>query len=187
MISPTISPHDPHTVVEHCDMTGAYITHDDGNSWRMFNLLSGTDTFAFDPTRNNVIYAGNVALWRSENHGRSWSMIFPNPHDNTVEHQVGDHADVFLTSDDAAYPGAGGISAIAVDPADSRHLYIAFTKDQSTAAAHVSRSLFSVPSSTSSTREPPASAIYVSTDDGVSWKRLAPIPQRALLLTFRSG
>src|ERR1035437_5687098 len=38
MIAPTISPHDPSLVVEHCDMTGGYITHDDGNSWRMFNL-----------------------------------------------------------------------------------------------------------------------------------------------------
>ena len=38
MISPTISPHDPAVVVEHCDMTGSYITLDGGQSWRMFNL-----------------------------------------------------------------------------------------------------------------------------------------------------
>ena len=186
MIAPTISPHDPHLVVEHCDMTGGYITHDDGNSWRMFNLVTGIDTFAFDPSHKNVIYAANMALWRSENSGRSWSMIFPNPKENTVEHQVGDHSDVFLTSDDAAYPGAGGISAIAVDPNDSRRLYIAFTKEHSTSTAHVSRSLFSVPA-TAATKENSDSSILVSSDSGTSWKRLAPIPERALLLTFDGG
>ncbi len=120
MIAPTISPHDPHLVVEHCDMTGGYITHDDGNSWRMFNLRSGIETLAFDPTNKDVIYAANEALWRSENRGKSWSMIFPDPHKNTVEHQVGDHADIFFTSDTASYPGEGSISAIAIDPHDAR-------------------------------------------------------------------
>jgi photosystem II stability/assembly factor-like uncharacterized protein len=186
MIAPTVSPHDPHLVVEHCDMTGGYITHDDGNSWRMFNLRSGIDTFAFDPSDKNVIYAGNIALWRSENRGKSWSMIFPDPHKKTFEHQVGDHSDVFLTSDDRSYPGAGGISAIAIDPSDSRRIYVAFTKDHSTSAIPVSRSLFSA-SSESSKRKHPGSAIYVSPDRGISWKRLAPIPQRALLLTFDAG
>src|SRR5207244_13192942 len=38
MVAPTISPHDPRLVVEHCDMTGAYITHAGRQSWGMFNL-----------------------------------------------------------------------------------------------------------------------------------------------------
>ncbi len=163
MIAPTVSPHDPHLVLEHCDMTGGYITDDDGNSWRMFNLRAGIETFAFDPSDKNVIYAGNVALWRSENRGKFWSMIFPDPHRNTVEHQVGDHSDVFLTSDDRTYPGAGTVTAIAIDPSDSGRLYVAFTKEHST------------------------SAIYVSANRGISWKQLAPISQRALLLTFQAG
>lgn len=186
MIAPTISPHDPRLVLEHCDMTGGYITHDDGNSWRMFNLLTGLDGFAFDPKDKNIIYAANAALWRSENQGRSWSMIFPDPRKNTVEHQVGDHSDVFLTTDDASYPGAGGISAVAIDPTDSRRLYIAFTKEHSMSTAHVSRSLFSVPAA-AATKENSNSSVLVSSDSGISWKQLAPIPQNALLLTFHNG
>ena len=38
MTHPTISPHDPNVVLVGCDMTGAYITYDGGESWRMFNL-----------------------------------------------------------------------------------------------------------------------------------------------------
>ncbi|MGB6109490.1 MAG: hypothetical protein WBG35_00095, partial [Acidobacteriaceae bacterium] len=185
MIAPTISPHDSSLVLEHCDMTGGYITHDNGNSWRMFNLLTGLDGFAYDSSDKNVIYAANAALWRSENQGKSWSMIFPDPRKNTVEHQVGDHADVFLTTDDVSYPGAGGISAIAIDPKDSKRIYIAFTKEHPMSTAHVSRALFSVPA-TAATQENSNSLILVSYDHGTSWKRLAPIPESALLLTFEN-
>ena len=98
MIAPTISPHDPNIVVEHCDMTGAYITLDGAQSWRMFNLRGVVNSFAFDPENPKVIYAGNQALWRSEDTGRTWSMVFPNPKRNTIEHQNGDHSEFTLTT-----------------------------------------------------------------------------------------
>lgn len=160
MIAPTISPHDSSLVVEHCDMTGGYITHDNGDSWRMFNLRIGFEAFAFDPGNKNVIYATNDALWRSEDQGKSWSMILPNPKRNTVEHQVGDHSDIFFTTDDPSYPGSGSIFAVVVDPHDSNRIYIAFTK------------------------RPSGSGVYVSNDRGASWKELAPLPEKAVLLTM---
>src|SRR6266480_4595355 len=57
MFHPTISPHDPNTVLVACDMTGAYITHDAGKSWRMFNLRGVVRFFVFDPLDQKVIYA----------------------------------------------------------------------------------------------------------------------------------
>src|SRR5678816_3471026 len=83
---PTISPHDSGTVLIACDMTGAYITHDAGASWRMFNLGDGVSAYAFDPRDPKVIYAGTGALWRSEDAGTSWRMVWPDPAKNTVEH-----------------------------------------------------------------------------------------------------
>jgi len=129
MICPAVSPHDPRIEVEACDMTGAYITLDGGNSYRMFNLRTGISTYAFDPGKPNVIYAANCGLWRSEDTGRTWSLVFPDPKKNTVEHMRGDHADYFLTSDDAAYPSGVEdlrITAIAVDPRNSKSICVAF-------------------------------------------------------------
>ena len=60
MIGPTISPHDSQLVVEHCDMTGGYITRDNGQSWRMFNLRGGIAVFAFDPAC--LLYTSQKAL-----------------------------------------------------------------------------------------------------------------------------
>src|SRR4051795_4534120 len=57
MTHPTISPHDPKVVLVGCDMTGAYITYDGGESWRMINLGSVVSSFAFDPVHPDVIYA----------------------------------------------------------------------------------------------------------------------------------
>jgi len=108
-------------------MTGGYITHDGGQSWRSFGLRTVIETFAYDPHDARVIYAGNAALWRSDDTGRSWRMVFPNPARKTVEHQNGDHADYSLTSEDPAYPRNMRISAIEVLPADSKSISVAFS------------------------------------------------------------
>ena len=163
MIGPTISPHDSSLVVEHCDMTGGYITGDNGRSWRMFNLRGGIRTFAFDAMRENVIYAGNAAVWRTTDRGQSWKMLFPSPLRETVEHQLGDHSDYVLTSGDPVYPGEE-VSAIGTDPAQTQHIYAAFE------------------------RRGQPSVIVFSADDGRSWKRFADLPERiSVLLVNNSG
>jgi photosystem II stability/assembly factor-like uncharacterized protein len=164
-IAPTISPHDPRLVVEHSDMTGGYVTGDNGQSWRMFNLHGGITAVAFDPADPKVIYTGNAALWRSSDSGQTWKMLFPSPARNTVEHQLGDHSDYSLTSSDPAYPG-GDVSAIAIaspngaknGPASAEHFYLSFELK-----GH-------------------PSVIVSSADGGITWSRLATLPQRVWLL-----
>jgi photosystem II stability/assembly factor-like uncharacterized protein len=181
MISPTISPHDSQLVVEHCDMTGGYVTHDNGQSWRMFNLRGVINVFAFDPADPKVIYAGNAALWRSSDSGRTWKMFFPSPAHHTVEHQIGDHSNYSLTSGDPAYPG-GDITAIAIAPGSGannahgspEHLYLAFRH----------RGHSAVDAGGSGHIDPDGTVIVSSVDGGVSWKRLANLPQSIQLLAL---
>jgi hypothetical protein len=184
MIAPTISPHDSRLVVEHCDMTGGYITHDNGLSWRMINLRSVINVFAFDPLDPQVIYAGNAALWRSSDSGRSWKMLFPSPARNTIEHQLGDHSGFTLTSSDPAYPG-GDITAVAIAPrSDSKngyrnreHLYLAFR----------SRGHADVDGGGGGPIDPEGAIIVSSADGGITWSRLATLPQHVLLLATQDS
>jgi photosystem II stability/assembly factor-like uncharacterized protein len=162
-IGPVISPYDSRLVVEHCDMTGGYVTRDNGLSWHMFNLRGGLNALAFDPEDSHVIYAGNAALWQSSDSGQTWRMVFPSPARDTIEHQVGDHSDYSLTSSDPAYPG-GDMSAMAIasradGTAGPEHLYLSFEQ-----------------------RGQPT-VIVSSSDGGNSWSRLATLPEHVLLLT----
>jgi photosystem II stability/assembly factor-like uncharacterized protein len=122
----TISPADANLVVERCDMTSAYITHDGGLSWRMFNLRAGLSVFAFDPANPKRIFAGGAALWRSDDSGQTWRMVFPNPQKKTVEHQNGDHGDYSLTTNDGNYVSGLSITHIAFDPKDQNVVHVAF-------------------------------------------------------------
>ena len=57
MFLPTLSPLNNNDVLVSGDMTGFYISHDGGSSWRMFNLGDRAWFFVFDPVDPKVIYA----------------------------------------------------------------------------------------------------------------------------------
>jgi photosystem II stability/assembly factor-like uncharacterized protein len=138
---PTISPHDSRTALVACDMTGAYLTRDGGATWRIVNLGDTVQFFVFDPLDANVIYAGAGGVFRSVDAGASWKRFFPR------DAQTGtgdDHASGGLRSGGAPIEPA---TALGVDPADSRSLYLAM-----------------------------GSAIWTSPDAGASWQKSADLP-----------
>lgn len=119
---PTISPHDPNRVLVSCDMTGSYITHDGGASWRMFNLRGRSRFFVFDPSNPNVIYAQSFGLFRSADAGKTWSLLHPSPSTITGTGHSDDHAGTVPLLTGPREP----VLSLAVDPAVSSHLYAAF-------------------------------------------------------------
>ena len=121
MFNPTISPHDVNTVLVSCDMTGSYITHDGGRTWRMFNLRGVVNFFAFDPKNPNTIYAHATGLWRSVDGGETWKLISPAPSEVKGVKMSSDHADEIIM---APSDPLGQIYAMAIDPEDSDILYV---------------------------------------------------------------
>jgi photosystem II stability/assembly factor-like uncharacterized protein len=175
MRRPAISPHDARLVVEGCDMTGAYITRDAGESWRMFHLGSVVESFAFDPKDPAVLYATTGALWRSEDAGRTWRLVFPDPEKDTVQHGWGDHAESVFTSADPLYPSGldANIQSMVVDPADSRHLVLA---------------LAATPPGPPGSHPSSRTAVLASRDRGRSWTREGELgTERVFALTVDQG
>ncbi len=148
MFNPTISPHDPNTVLISCDMTGSYITHDGGRIWRMFNLRGVVNFFVFDPLDPKTMYAHATGLWRSTDGGERWNLVYPNPSAVKGVKMNSDHADEQILADPDPLKT---IAALAVDPANSQILYAAAgTKD--------------------------SSALFVSRDYGKSWQKQVSLP-----------
>ena len=154
MFRPAVSPHDPNTVLVACDMTGAYITHDGGKSWRMFNLRGVAEFFVFDPNQKNVIYVQSTALWRSEDNGETWKLVYPKPAAVKGVKMSSDHSDEDVLADPDPL---GTISAMAIDPANSKTLYAA--------AGERNKGPF---------------GLYVSHDAGDSWSKLNDLPGAAM-------
>jgi photosystem II stability/assembly factor-like uncharacterized protein len=150
MFRPVVSPHDPNTAVLSCDMTGAYITHDGGNSWRMFNLRGVVEFFVFDPKDSKVIYAESDGLWRSEDSGETWHYIYPKPSSVKGIQMSSDHSDEEVIADPNPI---GEITAMAIDPADSKVLYL-----------------------TGGNRKAQSGALFVSQDKGSTWKKVVDLP-----------
>ncbi len=173
-IHPAISPHDPKTVVEACDMTGAYITHNGGESWRMFNLGTVVSAFAFDPRDPLVIYAAASALFRSADGGRTWRMLWPDPSRRTKRNGWGDHAETIYTTEDLSYPSGQDVQihAIAVDDIDPACLYMAIQARKSG------------PPGTSA---PEKTSLLTSPDRGRTWSRLNEFSAERIFAIWAEG
>jgi photosystem II stability/assembly factor-like uncharacterized protein len=148
--NPTINPHDSNTILISCDMTGAYITHDGGRSWRMFNLRGTVRFFAFDPSAPKTMYAQVTGLWRSTDDGATWKLVYPKASAVRGVRMNSDHADETIVAEPNLL---GEIAAMAIDPADSKTLYVAAAGENKQAA------------------------LFVSKDSGESWQRQAGLPE----------
>jgi photosystem II stability/assembly factor-like uncharacterized protein len=151
MFHPTISPHDTNTALIACDMTGSFVTHDGGKSWRMFNLRGVVDFFAFDPKDPKTMYANATGLWRSTDGGEHWNLVYPAPSSVKGVHLASDHSDEEILAEPNPL---GTISALAIDPQDPKTLYVAAGSKES-------------------------AALFVSRDAGQSWQKQASLPEAA--------
>jgi len=166
MFLPTVNPEDPDNVFLRCDMTGAYVTHDGGQSWRMFHLRAVVRDFEFDPRNPSTIYAANTGLYRSEDRGLHWSLVYPAPENVIAERMVGDHAEQGFETVNGM-PG-GEIVKVRVHPTDSDRIYLGFIPPFTYSAA-------SAPE-----QEQDLSPLLVSFDRGATWRRLASVKGRRI-------
>ena len=122
---PVFSWSDPENFVVRCDMTGTYFTSNGGESYSQINFANGSSAYAYNPTNNDIIYAGNAALHRSTDGGRNWQQIFPDSKDVTSATYSGDHASFRIkVSANSLYPTDGGsVENIRIDPINTESIY----------------------------------------------------------------
>ena len=171
MFTPTVDPADPEHVFLRCDMTGAYVTFDGGSSWKMLNLRTVVQDFAFDPLQPDRAYAANQGLYVTEDRGLTWRLIYPSPDKILAERMVNDHAAQYYQTGDSLTEYSL-IEKVRVDPENSDRLYAGW------AALSVSRDSLPPLALGDST------AILYSADRGASWRKLGRVFGRHVLALF---
>ena len=122
----TVNPGNPLNVFVSCNMSGAYVTYDGGRKWNMFNLGGTIRDFEFDRSSDSTVYASNDnGLYRSEDLGQNWSLIYPSPEDIVSIELVGDHAERTIVTGDGMPDGP--VDLVRVDPDNSDHLVLGIT------------------------------------------------------------
>jgi photosystem II stability/assembly factor-like uncharacterized protein len=183
VMKPTISPFNVQLVLTHCDMTGVYITHNGGASWKMKNLWNVPDDFEFDPVDSNTIYiatrgflhsedrgSGISLLLRSSDQGEKWRILYPD---------VSKAKKCDLIQSTGLLPsqvieGAidGTIQKVAIDPANNKNIFLGIAplidymgRDKKIKVQENVRLVFSA-------------------DGGLTWKTLAGLPGKNVLEIF---
>ncbi|MEO8766090.1 MAG: hypothetical protein ABI416_17440 [Ginsengibacter sp.] len=151
MFYPEVSPFDPKYAFVSCDMTGAYVTYNSGESWRMFNLHSPVRYYVFDPLDPNTVYAKSVGLFKSTDKGITWNLLYPSPSETTGLVAKGDHAQEIVVTRDSTIRE---VQALAIDPADSKKLFAVISIDK-------------------------AIALYISSDGGLKWVKEKELEKQA--------
>jgi photosystem II stability/assembly factor-like uncharacterized protein len=122
--SPVVSPHDDRDMFILCDMSGFYRSRDAGESFLQMSWGNRAGEAVYHPADANVVYGCSTALYRSEDAGRRWRMLFPKPGDITErwrEHR-GDEADM---QHRAPYWPGGHCATLAVDERDPGTMVLA--------------------------------------------------------------
>ena len=155
MFNPAINPANPNHAFVSCDMTGSFVTYDGGEHWRMFNLRGVVKFYVFDPDNSDIVYAGTSnMLFKSEDRGNSWSVVYPAPHDIVGLTARGDHANEQVVTKDSIVET---IEKMVIDPGNPTSLYLLISSPVN-ANGQDQKSSFS--------------KLKVSNDAGVRWEEI---------------
>lgn len=149
MFNPAVSPFNPDFAFVSCDMGGAFVTYNGGESWRMFHLHNMVRFYVFDPLDSNTVYANALGLYKSTDKGATWRLIYPDSSKINGLVAKGDHAEEEIVMNDSS---ERDVLALAVDPSDSKKLYAAIAINRKT-------------------------ALYFSVDGGAKWDKQRDLPE----------
>lgn len=124
VFTPKISPFNANDMAVTVDMGGVYISHNTGEKWNRRNLNGQVLTAYFDPTRENVVYAGGSGLYRSLDNGDNFELFFPHKNDLKASLNNAENNMRYLYSHSGIYPTDKVVKDVLVNPENSDNVFV---------------------------------------------------------------
>lgn len=124
VFTPEISPFNANEMAVTVDMGGVYISHNAGAKWDRKNLNGQVLTAYFDPTRENVVYAGGSGLYRSTDNGDNFELFFPHKDDLKSSLNNAENNMRYLYTHSGIYPTNMVVKDVLVNPENPDNLFI---------------------------------------------------------------
>ncbi|MBK7713752.1 MAG: hypothetical protein IPJ37_24630 [Bacteroidales bacterium] len=185
-MKPTISPFNENFVFTHCDMTGVYITHNGGETWKMKNLWNVPDDFEFDTSDSGTVYiatrgflhsddrgSGVSLLLRSEDRGERWRIIYPDVSKSRSVEKL--QSTNLLPSDIIEGAIDGSIQKISVSPSDRNTIYLGIAP------------LIDYMAREKQNESESRLTLVISSDFGSTWRSFAKVPGKSVKAIFPSS
>ncbi|HQG76484.1 MAG TPA: hypothetical protein PLS58_03285 [Bacteroidales bacterium] len=183
VLKPTVSPFNKDFVMTHCDMTGVFVSHNGGMTWKMKNLWNVPDDFEFDPVDSNIVYistrgflysedrgSGISLLLRSADRGESWEIIYPEVSRAKKTECI--QSSRLMPSEIIGGAIDGTIQKVEVDPANNARIYLGIAPLIDYMGGRNEESI-------------PGEVFLVSTfNHGQTWNRPVSLPGRKILAIF---
>lgn len=124
VFTPRISPFNANDLIVTVDMGGVYISHDAGEKWHRKNLNGQVLTAYFDPTQENIVYAGGSGLYRSLDNGDNFELFFPRQDDLKASLNNGENNMRYLYTHSGIYPTDKVVKDVLVNPHDTNNVFV---------------------------------------------------------------
>ncbi|MCM1545497.1 MAG: hypothetical protein NC033_00530 [Clostridiales bacterium] len=124
VFTPKISPFNANDMAVSVDMGGVYISRNAGSEWRRKNLNGQVLTAYYDPTQENVVYAGGSGLYKSVDGGDNFELFFPNKDDLTASLNNAENNLRYLYTRSGIYPTEKAVKDVLVNPNDRDNVFI---------------------------------------------------------------
>ncbi len=111
----SIDPFNDNIFAARCDMGGLYLSYDKGGSWTRHNFLGVLSDIDFDEENEGVLWTSGSGLYKSEDHGRTFDLVFPSK-DSIVTQGSGyeNTGETYYTTN-PDYDPSGTLSSIAIN------------------------------------------------------------------------
>ena len=118
LVNPFIHPNNPATWICGSDMSNTFVSRNGGASFSMFQF-NGSATYGYDPRDAKVLYACGNGLFRSQDSGASWKLLFPREQDlaSPPTQTYAEEGVIYNLKPGVSAPN-DTIAAVVVDPVD---------------------------------------------------------------------